>query len=122
MSPPIRGPHPSGPFATGGVWTDHACACTIPLSNGLDARAVDQQVQRPGTGLTGNLDKQCLLPPAQSAEIRHRPIEPGHLKKAGDHAGGLAQANPEHSLHRQAGLDRRIREDGLAPTLVRRRG
>ena len=90
----------------------------FPVTHRLDARAVDQQVQRSGTGLTGDLDKQGLLPPAQGTEIRHRPIETGHLKKAYDHAGGLAQGKLEHSLERQAGLDRGIREDRLTPTLA----
>ena len=54
----------------------------FPASNGLDACAVDQQVQWSETRLAGDLDKQGLLPPAQSAEVRHRPIEPGHLEKA----------------------------------------
>ena len=80
----------------------------FPVAHRLDARAVDQQVQRPGTGLTRDFDKQGLLPSAQSAEIRHQPIEPCHLEKAGDHAGGLAQGQLEHALQRQAGLDRGI--------------
>ena len=45
-----------------------------PLAFGLDACAVDQQGQRPVRAAVGNGHGQGLLPPAQSAEIRHRPV------------------------------------------------
>ena len=90
----------------------------LTITHGLDASAVYQQVQRPRTSLAGNFHEQGLLPADQCAEVRHRPIEPGHLQQARNHAGGLAQRQLEQRLQRQAGLDRGIREDGLAPALT----
>lgn len=92
------------------------------IAHSLDAGAVDQQVQRSRTGTAGNFNEQALLPPAQRTEVRHRPIKPGHLQQARDHAGGLTQGQLEQRFERQANLNRRIREDGLTSALAGRRG
>jgi hypothetical protein len=52
----------------------------LPFALDLDAGAVDQQVQRTLRPAIGDVDLQGLLPPAQGAEVRHRPgLRPGPL-------------------------------------------
>src|SRR6056297_3496976 len=48
------------------------------------------------------------LAPAQSAEIRHRPLEADQPQKALDEACGLPEGHAEEDPHRQARLDRGI--------------
>ena len=80
----------------------------LPLALGLDAGAVDQQVQRSRRATVGNADGQGLLAPAQRAEIWHRPVEADQAQKALDEAGRLTKRHAEQHFHRKAGLDRGV--------------
>ena len=90
------------------------------VAPGFDACAVDQQVQGPPAGAAGDLNRQVLLPPRQRAVIGHRPIQPRQLQKACHQPGRLPQLQAEQRPQCQAGLDRCIREHGLASALTRR--
>src|SRR6056297_953290 len=61
------------------------------------------------------------LAPAQSAEIRHRPLEADQPQKALDEACGLPEGHAEEDPHRQARLDRGIAILRLPASLAGRR-
>ena len=54
----------------------------LAFTAGLDARAVDEQVQRPTRAPVGELHGQRLLTSAERREAQHRPVETRKLQKA----------------------------------------
>lgn len=83
---------------------------------GLDADAIDQEVQRTRAAAIGDSYVQRPLATAQGAEVRHGPVHPDQPKKALHKACRLSQRHAEQHLHGQAGLDRGIAETRLPPT------
>lgn len=47
----------------------------VPFAHGLNAGAVDQQVQRPRARAVGNSDGQIPLASAEGAEVGHGPVQ-----------------------------------------------
>jgi hypothetical protein len=86
------------------------CLLISPLtfSLDLDARAVDQQVQRAVRAAVGDIDLQGLLAPRQRAEVGHRPVQSDQAKEAFDAPDRLPQRHAEQDVHGQASLDRGI--------------
>ena len=76
----------------------------------LDPCAVDKQVQRALRASIWNVDRKCLLPSADGAEIRHIPIESRQPQEASHKASRLAKRHPEQDFHREARLDRGVAE------------
>ena len=88
----------------------------------LDARAVDEQVQRALRTTVGDVDGQGLLTAGQRAEVGHRPVEADQPQQAFDKAGRLPQGHAEKHLHRQACLDSGVAVALLAATPACRSG
>lgn len=88
---------------------------------GLDAIAVDQQVQRDRAAAVKNGRVQRSLAAAQSAGVRHPPVQPDQAQKALDEPGRLSQRHAKQHLHGQTSLDRSVAETWLSPALPRRR-
>ena len=65
----------------------------VPLAFALDldARAVDEQVQRAFRPPVGDVDSQRLLTARQGVKIWHRPVEADQLQQAFDEPGRLPQ-------------------------------
>ena len=82
----------------------------LALASGLDAGAVDEQVQGAGARAVGNLDAQALLAPAERAEVRHGPVQLGQLQEARHQSRRLPQSKAEQRLQRQASLNCSVRE------------
>ena len=61
----------------------------LPFTLSFDARTIDQQVQWPCRTLVGDGDGQGSLSPAQSAEVRDRPVQPDKLQQTGHKPGRL---------------------------------
>ena len=97
-------------------------AFPFTLAPELDPGTVDQQVQGTAPGLVGNGDFQGLLPPAECAEVRNRPIQIGSPEKAFDESGGLPQGQSKQTFNGQAELDGGIAEGGIAADLAGQRG
>ena len=93
-------------------------AFAFAFTQELDARAIDQQVERLRAGAVLQRDLQSLLATTDGAEIWHGPVPPGQLEQALHHAKGLAQRLVKKALDAQAKLDRCIREQLAAPTLA----
>ncbi len=92
----------------------------LTFAQHLDARAVHQQMQS-GRGRycpDGNLKR--LLPPADRAVVRRRPIKSRQAQQALRHAHGLAQRQIEQAFDTQAELDRFVAEHLAAPALATR--
>lgn len=94
----------------------------LAIAFGFHTGAVDQEMQGTRAGAVGDVNGQRLLAAAKGAEVWHRPAQPGKLKQAGNHTGGLPQRQSEESLQCQAGLDRGVGEHGLTPALAGRTG
>src|SRR6056297_1419532 len=67
-------------------------------------------------------DVQCLLAAAQSAEVRHFPVEPCQTQQAFDETGRLTKRQAEQHLLRETNLDCRVAETLLPPALAARQG
>jgi hypothetical protein len=93
----------------------------LTIAFGFHAGAVDQQVQGTSAGPVGDVDGQGLLATAKRAEVRHRTVEPGKLKQARHHPGGLPKRQAEERLQRQTRLDRGVGEHRLTATPAGRR-
>ena len=96
----------------------------VPLAFALDldARAVDEQVQRAFRPPEGDVDSQRLLTARQGAKIWHRPVEADQLQQAFDEPGRLPQRHAKQNLHRQTRLDGNITVGLLTATLASRQG
>lgn len=70
----------------------------------LDARAIDQPVQRPLHSTIRDVHGGDLLAARQRAEAGPPPIEADQVQQACDAAGCLLQGHAEQDLPRQAGL------------------
>ncbi len=64
----------------------------------LDARAVDEQVQRTVAAMVGQLHSQRPLSPAECREVRDRPIEIRELQQACHEASRWAKREAEQDL------------------------
>ncbi len=93
-------------------------ALPFPFAKELDACVVHQQVQRRCDGLVAQRGLQRPLLPADRAEVRYRPLLPGQLQQAVEHAQRLPQGLNEHAFDAQAELDGRVRERRGAPALA----
>lgn len=95
----------------------------IPLAFALrlDARAVDQKVQRTGSTAIRQANFKCRLAAAKGAEIWHRPVQSDQLQQALDKACRLPERHAEQNLQRQAGLDRGVTELLSSTAFARRR-
>lgn len=95
----------------------------VPLAFalGLDASAVDQQVQWafPSTVWDGHVRPPLAV--TQGAEVRDRPLKPDQAQEALHEPRRLPQRHSEQHFHRKAGLDRFITEV-LLPTALATRG
>jgi hypothetical protein len=72
----------------------------VPLAFALDldARAVDQQVQRPLGAAVGDVHSQGLLAAADRAEVRHRPVEADQPQEALDEPVVCRNAIPKRTF------------------------
>lgn len=64
----------------------------------LDARAVDEQVQRAFRPPVGNIDIQRLLTAKQVAKIWYRPVEVNQLQQAFDEPSRRRSAMPNRTF------------------------
>ena len=62
----------------------------------LQARTVDQKVDRSASGAGLRRQLQALGAPAEGGEVRHRQVEAEQLEDRADQALGLAQRQMEH--------------------------
>jgi hypothetical protein len=90
----------------------------IPFTQEFDACAVHQQIHRRSAILVGQLHLQCLLTPADGAEVGNPPIELGQVQQALNEAQALAQGQPKKTLDTQAKLNGCIREGLLAASFA----
>ena len=97
-----------------------AMLASVPLTFALslDPGRINQQMQRPGSTAALDCDAQRLLAAAQSAEVRHFPIQSGKSKQAFDKACRLSKRHAEQYLHRETNLDCRVAELWLPPALA----
>ena len=86
-----------------------------PSPSALIPVASMSRVQRPRTATQRNGDVQCLLAAAQSAEVRHLPVEPYLTQQAFDETGRLTKRHAKQHLDRQANLDSRAAALRLTP-------
>jgi hypothetical protein len=95
----------------------------IPLAFApcLDARAVNQKVQRVSPTTIRQVYVQRLLTAAESAEIRHSPARLYQLQQALNETCRLPKRHAEHHLLRQAGLDRGVTQLLPPPAFSSRR-
>ena len=96
----------------------------VPLAFALDldARAVDEQVQRATRPTVGDVDGQGLLTAGQRAEVGYRPVEANQPQQALDEPGRLPERHAEQNLHRKARLDGGIAVGLLSATPACRHG
>jgi len=80
----------------------------FPFALNLDPSAVDQQMQRPLRAPMGDIHGQCLLPTAEGAEIRHRPVQANQAQQALDKTSRLPRRH-------------RARTDGATMTTMPKR-
>ena len=85
----------------------------VPLAVALrlDAGAVDKQMQRTFRSAVGDVYAKVFCPSAQSAGIRHHPVEADQAQQAQQaphKACRLPEGHAEEDFHRQTGLDRSI--------------
>ena len=59
----------------------------LAITLGLDPRAIDQKVQGTVALAIRDGDVQTFLTTAERAEVRHRPVKPSKVQKAGDQPG-----------------------------------
>jgi len=108
---------PDAPFGS-------AMLTCVPLTFtlDLDAGAVDQEVQGTLRATIGDVHNEGLLAARQSAEIRHRPVQPDQTQQTFDETRRLPERHPEEHFHRQARLDSGITVGRLSPALAGGRG
>lgn len=85
------------------------------VASHLHARAVDQQVEVAACAAKRDLVADSLLPPAQSGDVRHRPVHACQPRQVFHHANRLPQGQTEQNPDVEAELDVRIR-GSLRPT------
>lgn len=97
-----------------------AMLARVPLtfSFGLDACAVYQQMQRSWRPFVRDGDGQRSLSSAQSAEVRHGPVQPNALEQALYKSSRPPQGQTEQNFQGQTGLNGGITVGLLSPPLA----
>ena len=78
----------------------------FPVAEKLDPGAGHQQVQRPRRTAPRDPHLRCLMPAAQSREVRNGPVKAIHRQDARHHSCLLTKRQGEQGLHRHTELDR----------------
>ena len=92
---------------------------SLPLAFalGLDVFAIDQKIHWAGTATLGLAHVQGLLAAAQGAVIGNIPIQTDQPQQALYKTGYMPKRHPEPLLKSRTGMDRRIAETLLSPSL-----
>ena len=93
----------------------------LAFALGLDAGAVDEQVQRTLAAAIGDAHLQSSMAAAQNTEVRHHPVQADKLQQALHEPCRLSHGHAKEHFHRQGSLDGFIAESLLPTALARRR-